>query len=85
MEFSFRIRRYYSPPRAPCADEEYLEIRDGLNQSANLLGVFCGDDVTGIQRSSGRSMWLKFSHERRYWFGDNDFYYSGKTLNETGK
>ena len=77
--------RYYSPPRAPCAKEEYLEIRDGRNQSANLLGVFCGNEVTSIQRSSGRSMWLKFSPMRRYGFGDNDFYYSGKTLNETSK
>ena len=70
-------------PRSPCADEEYLEIRDGYNQSGNLLGVFCGRYVPRFKlRSSGQNMWLRFSPHRRYrqWSS-----YEGKTLNATCK
>ena len=69
---------------APCADEEYLEIRDGYNQSGNLLGVFCGRDVPRFKlRSSGQNMWLRFSPRHRYrlWYR----YYEGKVLNVTCK
>ena len=72
-------------PGEPCADEEYLEIRDGYNQSGNLLGVFCGRYVPRFKlRSSGQNMWLKFSPRRRYrlsW----PRYYEGKVLNATCK
>ena len=71
-------------PRAPCADEEYLEIRDGYNQSGNLLGVFCGRYVPRFKlRSSGQNMWLRFSPRRRYrlWYK----YYEGRALNATCK
>ena len=72
-------------PGEPCADEEYLEIRDGYNQSGNLLGVFCGRYVPRFKlRSSGQNMWLKFSSRRRYrlsW----PRYYEGKLLNATCK
>ncbi|XP_022794446.1 relaxin receptor 2-like [Stylophora pistillata] len=80
VEISFEIWTYASG--TPCVDEEYLEIRDGYNQSANLLGVFCGNGTTGIRRSSGRNLWLKFSSSDGYWFQNNS-YYSGKELNET--
>ena len=70
---------------APCADEEYLEIRDGYNQSGNLLGVFCGRYVPRFKlRSSGQNMWLRFSPHRRYWLW-YDCYYEGKALNATSK
>ena len=72
-------------PGAPCADEEYLEIRDGYNQSGNLLGVFCGRYVHRLKlRSSGRNMWLRFSPHHRYrlWYNR---YYEGKALNTTCK
>ena len=72
-------------PRAPCADEEYLEIRDGYNQSGNLLGVFCGRYVPRFKlRSSGQNMWLKFSPHSRYRLS---YYrsYEGKALNARGK
>ena len=83
MEIKFRMERYYHLPGVPCADEEYLEIRDGYNESANLLGVFCGWDVPDvIQRSSGHNMWLKFSPQRRYWLLYDS--YEGKALNKTG-
>ena len=78
---------FYLPsdlPATPCADEEYLEIRDGYNQSGNLLGVFCGRYVPHFKlRSSGQNMWLRFSPHHRYrlWY----IYYEGKALNTTCK
>ena len=79
--------RFYLPldlPGAPCADEEYLEIRDGYNQSGNLLGVFCGRYVPRIKlRSSGKNMWLRFSSGHGYVLTYNT--YEGKVLNVTGK
>ena len=72
-------------PGTPCADEEYLEIRDGYNQSGNLLGVFCGRDVPRFKlRSSGQNMWLRFSPRRRYQLSWPR-YYEGKVLNATCK
>nr|XP_058952389.1 uncharacterized protein LOC131779819 [Pocillopora verrucosa] len=69
-------------PGAPCADEEYLEIRDGYNQSGNLLGVFCGRYVPRFKlRSSGQNMWLRFSPHHRYRLWNR--YYEGKALNAT--
>lgn len=69
-------------PRTPCADEEYLEIRDGYNQSGNLLGVFCGRYVPRIKlRSSGKNMWLRFSSHHGYVLTYNT--YEGKVLNVT--
>ena len=66
---------------APCADEEYLEIRDGYNQSGNLLGVFCGREVPRFKvRSSGQNMWLRFSPLHRYRLSWPRFY-EGKALN----
>ena len=68
----------------PCADEEYLEIRDGYNQSGNLLGVFCGRDVPRFKlRSSGQNMWLSFSSHHKYRLWKSYLY--GKALNATGK
>ena len=77
---------FYLPsdsPGAPCVDEEYLEIRDGYNQSGNLLGVFCGRYISGVTvRSSGHNVWLRFSPHRRHrqWSS-----YEGKALNGTCK
>ena len=71
-------------PGVPCADEEYLEIRDGYNQSGNLLGVFCGRYVPRFKlRSSGQNMWLRFSPRRRHQLWTR--YYEGKALNATCK
>ena len=80
------LRLYLTPdsPGAPCVDEEYLEIRDGYNQSGNLLGVFCGRYVPRFKlRSSGQNMWLRFSPHRRYRLLNR--YYEGKALNARGK
>ena len=82
IELGFYLPLYL--PGAPCADEEYLEIRDGYNQSGNLLGVFCGRYVPPFKlRSSGRNMWLRFSPRRRYRLWRR--YYEGKALNATCK
>ena len=84
VEIALELRIYSDSPRAPCAVEEYLEIRDGYNQSGNLLGVFCGRDVPRFKlRSSGQNMWLRFSPRHRYrlWYR----YYEGKALNVTCK
>ena len=84
VEIELELRLNSALPGAPCADEEYLEIRDGYNQSGNLLGVFCGRDVPRFKlRSSGQNMWLRFSPRRRYrlWLR----YYEGKALNATCK
>ena len=85
MEIELELWMHSDTPGAPCADEEYLEIRDGYNQSGNLLGVFCGRYVPRFKlRSSGQNMWLRFSsnHKYRLW-GDRS--YEGKALNARGK
>ena len=86
VEIKLELYTSLDSPGAPCADEEYLEIRDGYNQSGNLLGVFCGMYVRINLRSSGQNMWLRFSSNHRYqmrpWY---DRYYEGKELNTRGK
>ena len=84
VEIELGLWMHPDTPGAPCADEEYLEIRDGYNQSGNLLGVFCGRYVPRFKlRSSGQNMWLRFSPRRRYrlWYK----YYEGRALNATCK
>ena len=81
MELKFTMRRYrWYPP--PCLQDNYLEIRDGNNRSANVLGVFCGDHKTTVVRSSGRYLWLGFSvpYNRHYLSAE----YSEKSFNQTG-
>ena len=68
--------------RLPCLGGFYLEIRDGNNQTANALGVFCGEYRTDVERSaSGRYMWLKFFPYNHY---DFTAFYTGRSLNEKG-
>ena len=78
MELNFTIRS--NIPRL-CLWGFNLEIRDGSSQSANLLGEFCGDYGTGVVRSSGRYMWLKFIGTALYNF---DVFYTARSINETG-
>ena len=78
MELNFTIRS--DIPRL-CLWGYNLEIRDGSNQSTNLLGEFCGDYGTGVVRSSGRYMWLKFIGTGLYNF---DVFYTARSINETG-
>ena len=84
VEIELRLWMDSDLPGAPCADEEYLEIRDGYNQSGNLLGVFCGRFIRDVTvRSSGHNVWLRFSPHRRYRLLSR--YYEGKTLNARSK
>ena len=67
----------------PCIDDKYLEVRDGYNKSANLLGVFCGGNISVIVRSSGQNLWVRKSDlfDDFGWFRGS---YTNKTLNFTG-
>ena len=80
VEMSFTMRRP-AWARRPCLRGYFLEVRDGNYESANVLGVFCGDYLTGVVRSSGRYMWLKFSPFRQYTFSAS---YNSKLHNVTG-
>ena len=80
LELVFEMRASYWL-RLTCLGGQYFEIRDGNNQSANLLGVFCGDHRTGVVRSSGQYMWLEFFPFNKYLFTAD---YIGRSLNETG-
>nr|XP_058942961.1 uncharacterized protein LOC131771203 [Pocillopora verrucosa] len=77
VELNFTIRS--DIPRL-CLWGYNLEIRDGSSQSTNLLGEFCGDYGTGVVRSSGRYMWLKFIRTDLYNF---DVFYTARSINET--
>ncbi|CAH3165141.1 unnamed protein product, partial [Pocillopora meandrina] len=48
LELNFIMESSYL---TPCIDDEYIEVRDGYNWSANLLGVFCGRNISVIVRS----------------------------------
>ena len=39
VELNFTMQSLYP---TPCIYDQYLEVRDGYNKSANLLGEFCG-------------------------------------------
>ena len=79
VELNFTIRSYF--PQT-CLWGFNLEIRDGRNQATNLLGEFCGDYGTGVVRSSGRYMWLKFIQTDLYNY--ISVFYTARSINETG-
>ena len=84
VELNFTLKTSHA---YPCIDDLYLEVRDGYNESSNLLGVFCGRNISGIVRSSGQNLWLRksdiFNHQ---WFRNNfSGSYSNKTANTTGE
>ena len=81
MELRFTILSYGLNPR-PCLQDNYLEIRDGNDRSANVLGVFCVDHKTTVVRSSGRYLWLGFFHDYSIYLIAE---YSEKSFNQTGK
>ena len=65
----------------------YFEIRDGMNQSANLLGVFCELCSKGsVFRSSGQNMWLKLHQLGRFRLSEEEVHinYTAKPMNITG-
>ena len=84
VELNFTLKTSYP---TPCIDDMYLEVRDGNNESSNLLGVFCGSNISGIVRSSGQNLWLrksdKFNHPWLHTIFSGS--YSNKTTNTTGE
>ena len=84
VELNFTLKTSYP---TPCIDDMYLEVRDGNNESSNLLGVFCGSNISGIVRSSGQNLWLrksdKFNHPWLHTIVSGS--YSNKTANTTGE
>ena len=69
----------------PCLLGTYFEIRDGLNQSANLLGILCeGFTKERVFRSSGHNMYLKFHENTPLNEGDFHINYTAKPMNITG-
>ena len=78
VELNFSLETSHG---TPCIDDMYLEVRDGYNKSANLLGVFCGRNISVIVRSSGQNLWIRKSahYFSRFWGS-----YTNKTLNFTG-
>ena len=69
----------------PCFFGIYFEIRDGLNQSANLLGILCeASTKERVYRSSGHNMYLKFHKLPPLNEGDFHITYTAKPMNITG-
>ena len=63
----------------------YIEIRDGLNQSANLLGILCeASTKKHVFRSSGHNMCLKFHEHTIFHEGDFHINYTAKPMNIAG-
>ena len=81
MELNFTMESSYL---TPCIDDKYLEVRDGYNKSANLLGEFCGWNFSVIVRSSGQKLWIRKSDHFNDDFGWFRGSYTNKTLNFTG-
>lgn len=68
-----------------CLIGAYLEVRDGLNQSANLLGVICeAYTMEHAFRSSGQNMYLKFHGHIDLLKGNFHINYTAKPMNITG-
>ena len=84
VELNFTLKTLYP---TPCIDDLYLEVRDGYDESSNLLGAFCGRNISGIVRSSVQSLWLRKSDNFNNQLFHNHFSgsYSNKTANTKGK
>ena len=85
VELNFTLKTSYP---IPCIDDMYLEVRDGYKKSASLLGRFCGRKISGIVRSSGQNLWLRFSYnDSILWFSgyyQMTYSLSNKTANTSG-
>ena len=81
MTISFRMEYGF----LLCISGRYIEIRDGLNQSANLLGILCeAFTKERVFRSSGHNMYLKFHKLPPLNEGDFHINYMAKPMNITG-
>ena len=48
---------FLSSPTCSC---DHLEIRDGTDSNAELLGRYCGNEYPTAVQSSGKFMWIEF-------------------------
>ena len=81
MTITFRVEYGF----LPCFLGMYIEIRDGLNQSANLLGILCGAFIKErVFRSTGHNMYLKFHKHPPLNEGHFHINYKAKPMNITG-
>ena len=81
MTISFRVEYGF----LLCLSDRYFEIRDGLNQSANLLGMLCeAFTEERVFRSSGHNMYLKVHKLPPSTVGDFHINYTAKPMNMTG-
>ena len=81
MTITFRVHDGF----LPCFFGIHIEIRDGLNQSANLLGILCEfSPKERVFRSSGHNMYLKFHNHTIFREGDFHINYTAKPMNITG-
>ena len=81
MTITFRVEYGF----LPCFLGMYIEIRDGLNQSANLLGILCEAFTKKyVFRSSGHNMCLKFHKHTNFDEGDFHINYTAKPMNIAG-
>ena len=71
----------------PCIASVYFEVRDGLNQSANLLGMICETYTKEhFFRSSGQNMYLKLHEQSGHHLDESAFHINctAKPRNITG-
>ncbi|CAL1537017.1 unnamed protein product [Lymnaea stagnalis] len=47
-------------PRSANCVNGHVEVRDGPNSQSPQIGRFCGEDLPGPLKSSGRRMWLEY-------------------------
>ena len=68
VELNFTLETRYV---GTCAADQHLVVRNGYNESADLLGLFCGKNIVASVRSSGRNLWLRksslFRNIYRFW------------------
>lgn len=68
IELNFTLETLYI---GTCGADQHLEVRNGYNESAVLLGLFYGRNIAAIVRSSGRNLWLRksslFRNIYRFW------------------
>ena len=83
VEMTFSFRMDYGI--LLCLAGIYIETRDGLNQSANLLGILC-EALTKerVFRSSGHNMYLKLHGGRAFIERHSQINYTAKPMNITG-
>ena len=45
---------------------DYVEVRDGLDEEAPLVGRYCGYDIPEDIKTQSNKMWIKFVSDGEY-------------------